>query len=50
MRKYPYDIETANQILDGLGWKDTDGDGIREDDAGNKIEFSLVTNTGNQRA
>ena len=47
VRKYPYDIDTANQILDGLGWKDTDGDGIREDDAGNKIEFSLVTNTGN---
>ena len=47
VRKYPYDIETANEILDGLGWKDSDGDGIREDDAGNKIEFSLVTNTGN---
>ena len=45
--KYPYDIDTANEILDGLGWKDTDGDGIREDGAGNKIEFSLVTNTGN---
>ena len=47
VRKYPYDIDTANEILDGLGWKDTDGDGIREDDEGNKIEFSLVTNSGN---
>ena len=47
VREYPYDIETANAILDGIGWKDTDGDGVREDDAGNKIEFSLVTNTGN---
>ena len=47
VRKYPYDIEKANSLLDGLGWKDTDGDGIREDDAGKKIEFSLVTNTGN---
>ena len=47
VRKYPYDIEKANALLDGLGWKDTDGDGIREDDAGNRIEFSLVTNTGN---
>ena len=47
VRKYPYDIEKANEILDGLGWKDTDGDAIREDDEGNKIEFSLVTNTGN---
>ena len=47
VRKYPYDIDTANEILDGIGWKDTDGDGIREDGAGNRIEFSLVTNTGN---
>ena len=47
VRKYPYDIDTANAILDDLGWKDTDGDGIREDDAGNRIEFSLVTNSGN---
>ena len=34
-------------VQHGLGWKDTDGDGIREVDKGNKIEFSLVTNTGN---
>ena len=47
VREYPYDIDTANEILDGLGWKDTDGDAIREDDEGNKIEFSLVTNSGN---
>ena len=47
VRKYPYDIEKANALLDGLGWKDTDGDGVREDGAGNKIEFSLVTNSGN---
>ena len=47
VRKYPYDVEKANSLLDGLGWKDTDGDGIREDGEGNKIEFSLVTNTGN---
>ena len=47
VRRYEYDIDKANQILDGLGWLDTDGDGIREDDAGNKISFTLVTNTGN---
>ena len=47
VRKYPYNIEKANSLLDSIGWKDTDGDGIREDDAGNRIEFSLVTNTGN---
>ncbi len=47
VRRYEYDLDKANEILDGIGWTDTDGDGIREDDAGNDIEFTLVTNTGN---
>ena len=47
VRRYPYDIDKANAILDNLGWTDTDGDGIREDSDGNAIEFRLVTNTGN---
>ncbi len=47
VRTYPYDLDKANEILDSLGWTDTDGDGIREDSGGNAIEFSLVTNTGN---
>ena len=46
IRRYEYDIAEANRILDGLGWTDTDGDGFREDEAGNTIEFSLATNTG----
>ena len=47
VRRYEYDIDRANAILDGLGWLDTDGDGIREDRAGNPITFTLVTNEGN---
>ena len=47
VRRYDYDLDKANEILDSMGWTDTDGDGIREDGAGNSIEFSLVTNTGN---
>lgn len=47
VRRYEYNIAEANRILDNLGWVDTDGDGIREDDAGNTIQFSLVTNTKN---
>ena len=47
VRQYEYSIERANEILDGLGWTDTDGDGVREDGNGNRIEFTLVTNTGN---
>ena len=47
VRRYEYDLDVANGILDDLGWTDTDGDGVREDGAGNRIEFSLLTNTGN---
>ena len=42
--KYRFDPDEANDILDDLGWVDTDGDGIREDDGGNAIEFQLTTN------
>lgn len=44
---YPHSIDKANSILDALGWKDTDGDGIREDDKGRKISFKLNTNVEN---
>ena len=47
VRRYEYDPALANEILDELGWTDTDGDGVREDAAGNPIEFTLVTNTDN---
>ena len=47
VRKYQYDLDKANGMLDDLGWVDTNGDGVREDGAGNEIAFSLVTNTGN---
>ena len=47
VRHYDYDIDKANEMLDNIGWIDTDGDGIREDDEGNPIAFSLVTNAGN---
>ncbi len=47
VRRYEYDIDRANSILDDLGWVDTDGDGVREDSNGNPITFNLTTNTGN---
>ena len=47
VRRYEYDIAHANAILDCLGWVDTDGDGIREDNAGNAIAFTMATNEGN---
>ena len=47
VRKYEYDLDKANEILDGLGWVDTNGNGVREDGEGNEIEFTLITNMGN---
>ncbi len=47
VRRFPHDLDRANDLLDDLGWIDTDGDGIREDDLGNPISFTLVTNEGN---
>ena len=47
VRRYEYDLDRANEMLDSLGWHDTDGDGVREDDLGNPISFRLVTNEGN---
>ena len=47
VQRYEYDMDRANEILDGIGWTDTDGNGIREDDDGNEIAFPLVTNGDN---
>ena len=47
VRQYAYDLDRANEILDEMGWVDADGDGIREDDMGNPISFTMVTNEGN---
>ena len=38
-----YNTDQGNALLDRAGYKDTDGDGIREDGNGNKLEFSLIT-------
>ena len=47
VRRYAHNLNMANVILDNLGWRDSDGDGIREDDLGNPISFTLITNEGN---
>jgi peptide/nickel transport system substrate-binding protein len=48
MAPLPYDTARAKQILEQKGWRDTDGDGIREKD-GKPFRFTLLTNSGNQR-
>ena len=44
VRQYEYSVAEAGRLLDELGWVDMDGDGVREDERGNPIAFSLVTN------
>ncbi|MEB2283650.1 MAG: hypothetical protein B6D46_15385 [Polyangiaceae bacterium UTPRO1] len=45
---YEYDLEAARRLLDEGGYRDRNGDGIREDVHGNPLEFELSTNAGNQ--
>lgn len=40
-RPAPYDPDSARALLEGLGWRDTDGDGVREKDGG-ELAFELL--------
>ena len=42
---YSFDPEKAKQILEDAGWKDTNGDGIREKD-GKDLKMEIITTTG----
>lgn len=42
-----YDVEGAKRLLDSLGWRDTNGDGIREK-GGRQLRFSLAAPTSSQ--
>ena len=44
---FKYDPERAKELLDSIDYVDRDGDGVREDPDGNKIELILNTNSGN---
>jgi len=43
---YPFSQQKAKALLSEIGIRDRDGDGILEDESGNKLEFTLNTNTG----
>jgi peptide/nickel transport system substrate-binding protein len=47
LKPWDYDLEGARAKLDALGYIDRDGDGVREDPQGNKLQFSLKTNSDN---
>jgi peptide/nickel transport system substrate-binding protein len=38
-----FDIDSANARLDGIGFTNRDGDGIRLDDQGNRLSFDIIT-------
>lgn len=42
---YTYDPEKANKLLDEAGYKDVDGDGIREDKDGKPFKISFAART-----
>ena len=43
--KYPFDVAKAKALLDDAGWKDSNGDGIR-DKGGKPFAFTLMTQAG----
>lgn len=48
VQKIPFDVEGAKKLLDENGYKDVDGDGLRENKDGSKLEIRLAQrDTGN---
>jgi peptide/nickel transport system substrate-binding protein len=43
--RYPFDVDKAKALLDLAGWKDGNGDGVREKD-GAPLAFTLMTQAG----
>jgi peptide/nickel transport system substrate-binding protein len=48
MKPLAFDTAGAKRILDAQGWRDADGDGVREK-GGRPLRFTLLTNAGNAR-
>ncbi|MGM9923843.1 MAG: oligopeptide ABC transporter substrate-binding protein [Bacillus sp. (in: firmicutes)] len=47
---YKYDPDKANQLLDEAGYKDVDGDGVREDKNGKPLEIKMAFMAGGDNA
>ena len=45
VRQYPFDQARAKALLDEAGWRDSDGDGVRDKD-GQRFAFTLITQAG----
>jgi peptide/nickel transport system substrate-binding protein len=48
VQRYPYAPDKARALLDAAGWKDRDGDGVRDKD-GQALAFTILTNQGNDQ-
>jgi peptide/nickel transport system substrate-binding protein len=51
VKPYPFDLEQSKKLLDEAGWKDTDGDGIRDkviDGQKKKLEFVIMSYQGSK--
>jgi peptide/nickel transport system substrate-binding protein len=46
--KYDFNLEESKRLLASLGWKDTNGDGLIEDNKGQTVSFTLKTNSDNK--
>lgn len=45
VQQYPFDPARATALLDEAGWRDSDGDGVR-DQGGTPLRFTLITQAG----
>jgi len=46
--RFPHDPGRAGQLLDELGLRDTDADGLRDDGRGHPVRFAITTNAENR--
>lgn len=46
--KYDFNLEESKRLLASLGWKDTNGDGVLEDEKGQTVSFTMKTNSDNK--
>jgi len=47
IKRYTHDVAKSKELLKQIGLVDRDQDGILEDTAGHKVEFTMLTNAGN---
>ncbi|ALS36388.1 peptide/nickel transport system substrate-binding protein [Enterococcus rotai] len=50
VKGYQYDLDKAKKLLDDAGYKDTDGDGLRENPKGEKLTINFASMAGGETA